>query len=425
MTAKPDRRVEEALRAIVDRFADDYAASVHDMEALVGHEVPEIAENPALRQLFIQGYADHGRTIRAFFQSDPSDDLDQAIPGATQFARESAYWGIPAATVIQLFQVGAELIWSWWTDRIAQVLIDPEIRTAVSMSCTRIIMSRMNNAVKLIAVAHAAEHAQHTYGVSWKQRETIMRILTHAEIKSTRELSREFGYEFDGWHVALIFWGTDDSSIDLSSLAAVAQSWIGSAVGKVPLLVPVDDGSMWSWFSTPTPMSIDADVALPRAGVRVAVGEPGVGLDGFRGSHEEARHTRDLVDLLDTDEIVFRHSDLAALALLKSDSALLARFVHRTLGELAAPSSRAQRLRETVRSYLAHGENVRAAAAAMHFHRNTVQTRLDLAAQLRGRPLDQDRLELALAIEIAEKVGGSVLPRLPKGIVDIGNSQSR
>jgi DNA-binding PucR family transcriptional regulator len=185
-------------------------------------------------------------------------------------------------------------------------------------------------------------------------------------------------------------------------------------VGKVPLLVPVDDGSMWSWFSTPTPTIIGCDLKLPRADVRVAVGEPGVGLDGFRASHEEAWHTRGLAELLDMDDNVFRHSDLAALALLKADSALLARFVRRKLGDLAEPSERAQRLRETVRSYLAHGENLRAAAATLHFHRNTVQGRLELAAQLRGRPLDEDRLGLALAIEIAQKLGTAVLPRVPK-----------
>jgi hypothetical protein len=413
MTATlPDQQVEEALRTIVDRFADDYTASVRDMEAAVRREVPEIAENPALRRLFIQGYADHGRTIRTFFQTTRSDDLDQAIPGATQFARECAYWGIPAATVLQLFQTGAELIWNWWTDRIAQALIDPELRAAVSMRCTRIVMSHMNTGVKLIAVAHAAEHAQHTCGVSWQQRETIMRILARAETTTARELSRDFGYEFDGWHVALIFWGRGDASTDLTSLAAVAQSCIGSAVGKVPLLVPVDDGSMWSWFSTPTP--IGYYLKLPRADVRVAVGDPAVGLDGFRASHEEAWHTRGLVEISDMDGTVFRHSDLAALALLKSDSALLARFVRRKLGDLAEPSERAQRLRETVRSYLAHGENLRAAATALHFHRNTVQGRLELAAQLRGRPLDQDRLGLVLAIEIAEKLGTAVLTRVPK-----------
>jgi hypothetical protein len=32
------------------------------------------------------------------------------------------------------------------------------------MRCTRIVMSHMNTGVKLIAVAHAAEHAQHTSG---------------------------------------------------------------------------------------------------------------------------------------------------------------------------------------------------------------------------------------------------------------------
>lgn len=286
--------------------------------------------------------------------------------------------------------------------------MDSELRAEVSIRCGRILMSHVSNGMKLILAAHAAENTLRTHGVSWQQRGTVMRILANDEPKTARELSMEFDYEFEAWHVALIFWGSGDARTELAALESAARAWIEAVGGGMPLLVPVDDGSMWGWFSTTAPMAIGSEPPLPRGGVRVAVGSPGFGLAGFRDGHEEARQIRSVAERLDTDRAVFGHSDFAILALLNLDSALLARFVQRMLGGLAEPTERARRLRETVRSYLAHGENVRAAAAAMHFHRNTILGRLDLAGKLRGRPLDEDRLGLALAIEIAETLGTAV-----------------
>jgi DNA-binding PucR family transcriptional regulator len=79
------------------------------------------------------------------------------------------------------------------------------------------------------------------------------------------------------------------------------------------------------------------------------------------------------------------------------------------LGDLAVSGEREHRLRSTVRNYLEGGANVRAVARDLNYHRNTIQQRLDLAARLRGRPLDDDRCGLALALQVAEHYGDAVL----------------
>lgn len=108
----PDAQVDAVFASVVDRFAEDYVGYVSDIEATVRREIPEIGETPAIRRSFHQVCADHGRAIGALLDASPLNDLDEVSPGATQFARECAYWGIPAATVLQALQTGAELAWN-------------------------------------------------------------------------------------------------------------------------------------------------------------------------------------------------------------------------------------------------------------------------------------------------------------------------
>jgi DNA-binding PucR family transcriptional regulator len=66
-------------------------------------------------------------------------------------------------------------------------------------------------------------------------------------------------------------------------------------------------------------------------------------------------------------------------------------------------------LRETVLAWLAEGGNARRAAERLHAHKNTVLYRLQRAQQLIGRPLDEGRGDLELALNALRWLG----PRLP------------
>ena len=50
-----------------------------------------------------------------------------------------------------------------------------------------------------------------------------------------------------------------------------------------------------------------------------------------------------------------------------------------------------------------------AAAERLHVHKNTVKYRVDRAVAARGRPLDEDRLELELALVATRWLGRAVL----------------
>ena len=95
------------------------------------------------------------------------------------------------------------------------------------------------------------------------------------------------------------------------------------------------------------------------------------------------------------------YSELSPVSLLTADHEQAQWFVEDVLGELGRNEAWCATLRETLRLYLARGRSRQQVAAAMYINRNTVAYRVEKAAQLIGRPIDEDTFDLRLALEIA------------------------
>lgn len=88
-------------------------------------------------------------------------------------------------------------------------------------------------------------------------------------------------------------------------------------------------------------------------------------------------------------------------------------FVRRTLGDLAADGERDCWLRETLLTFLSCGRSYTAAADAMHLHRNTIQYRLQQAAERLGHDFEDPAivLDIQLALQACRWLGSTVLSR--------------
>lgn len=84
-------------------------------------------------------------------------------------------------------------------------------------------------------------------------------------------------------------------------------------------------------------------------------------------------------------------------------------FVRDTLGPLACNSVADLKLRETAKVFLRSGASLKSAGEELHLHSNTVKYRVGRAAQRRGRPLTDDRLDVEIALEMCELFGAAVL----------------
>ena len=182
-----------------------------------------------------------------------------------------------------------------------------------------------------------------------------------------------------------------------------------------PLLVTAGAAVLWAWCGTFKPPAPEAlarvEAHRPHAGIRMAVGRPGYGIEGFRVSHIEAGHAARFwsLDGAFTGGGTTSYRTVEVVSLLASDLDRARRFVLSELGPLAEQSDSAAAMRSTLLGFLAHGGSHVRAAQELHMHQNTVYNRVRRAEELIGAPVSARRVELQTALMLAETLGSEVL----------------
>ena len=137
-------------------------------------------------------------------------------------------------------------------------------------------------------------------------------------------------------------------------------------------------------------------------GVRVALGEPGAGLPGFRRSRIEAGHARRVATLAARPPgTITRYGRVALSAMATVDPEQAQVFVERQLGELAADEDVARRLAATLATYLDENASRSRTARRLGIHENTVSYRVRQVEELLGRSVHEQALDLRVALAIA------------------------
>jgi DNA-binding PucR family transcriptional regulator len=186
-----------------------------------------------------------------------------------------------------------------------------------------------------------------------------------------------------------------------------------------PLLVPRDEVSVWAWLPLGRRTSLQWEVLHKTVddadpSTRLAAGAPACGVEGFRRTHHEARLAQELAltaGPAGPRTTVF--AQIGPVALLCADLNTTRAWVHSTLGALAIDDEPRARLRETARVFLSTGGSFTATAEQLMLHKNTVHYRIRRAEEIRGRPLQQARLDVELALSACRWLGPAVLQPPP------------
>jgi hypothetical protein len=227
----------------------------------------------------------------------------------------------------------------------------------------------------------------------------MFRALTDADV-DVLGMSQRLAYDLRGAHVALVV--SRRAGEDETPLEGVARELAGGLTSARPLVVRVDVDTAWCWVPTSDPGGLPA----ARPGVLVGQGRPAAGLAGFRTSHGEALEALRVATLARGPAgSVARYEDLELAALCSGDTAACRAFIASELGPLAADTSDAALLRETLEAFFDSSSNFRATAARLGIHHNTVRYRLEKAERLVERPIGARRLQLELALHLASRVG--------------------
>jgi DNA-binding PucR family transcriptional regulator len=216
-------------------------------------------------------------------------------------------------------------------------------------------------------------------------------------------------------HVAVVLWSTSKSPGDeiLRQLERLLQqAAVAAGCSGQPLFVPRDRSTGWGWIPLGrgrTNVTVDGDEDGRNW---IAIGSSAAGPDGFRVTHLEALRAQQVaLAARDRAERVTTYADpqVRTAAMMAADLDGTRRLVWKALGQLAADTETAARSRETLQAFLEEKGSYLATAERIHLHKNTVKYRVDKALEERGRPIDDERLELELALVACRWLAGSVL----------------
>jgi DNA-binding PucR family transcriptional regulator len=238
------------------------------------------------------------------------------------------------------------------------------------------------------------------------------RQIVDGKLDDERAGSSRLAYELRRNHVGLILAGEQGEHGGSLEREAVE---VGGMLGCAdPLLIPAGAGVLWAWcgtFKSPAPEALArVESHRPTEGVRVAIGRPAYGIEGFRLTHLEAGHAARFWDLGGAYAGgTTSYRSVEVVSLMASDIERARRFVRMQLGALAEQSESAARMRSTLLGFLAHGCSHVRAAQELHMHQNTVYNRVRRAEELLGSPVADRRVELQTALMLAETLGTEVL----------------
>jgi DNA-binding PucR family transcriptional regulator len=141
--------------------------------------------------------------------------------------------------------------------------------------------------------------------------------------------------------------------------------------------------------------------AIPDAAY--AIGEPALGLNGWRLSHGLAQDARRVAII--APEIVTTYAGVGVLAPWALDRSRALAFIDVHLGPLTADRDGGASARETLREIFKAGHQIAAAASALNVHRGTLSTRLTRIERALGFSVHTRQAELEIALRLGDLYG--------------------
>ena len=398
----PSDRVAELIRAGASLAVDPPPEWLEELDAVTLSEeggVAAVAEDPVLSAAIKRANrANLLHWAQANVRAPGAPVPANLGPEPLAIARDLVRRGFDD-TGLNTYRVGQNVAWRMWMRIAFGLTQDPaELQELLDVTA-RSISAFIDAQIAAVTVQMDAERAVLTRDTHAERLEVVTLIVDGAPITRERAATR-LGYDLGRTHTAAVVW-SDDPEPDRTALEAAAQAVAGE---HRPLIVVADAATLWTW--TPGPVDLAAlEAALADLpAVRVAVGPVAAGVDGFRRSHLDALATQRLLARLESDLRLATYDAVQLVALVTQDAARAAQFVRETLGGLEAASAD---LRTTVRTYVSEQCNASRTAERLFTHRNSVLRRLARADELLPRPLTENVVPVAVALEVVRWRGAA------------------
>jgi DNA-binding PucR family transcriptional regulator len=404
--------VLELLGDVADLLLEQLDELGDEMDAAIVQASPELGADAAIAaEVSASNRANVRRLLTAVARRDGRPPSMDVPPEALDVARTVVRRGIDFGVIFGAYRRGQAVAWQRWLACAGRVASGPELVALLEVS-SQLIFEYVDVVLGRVLAEAQREREEVLGGALARRTETVRLILDGAPIDRERA-SERLGYELGRRHTALVLWAEPAGEVQ-GALETAATLLAGAVGAHRPLLLPAGTSTLWGWLGTdvdPQHEALRGAIAGAQPNVRAAVGPTRTGITGFRRSHAAALAIHGLLAGHSGGERVALYRELEVTSLAAQDRDRAAEFVAATLGPLAADTASAARLRDTLRIYLDEAEHAPRAASRLHAHRNTVLQRVARATDLLGHRPGERRLELALALELAHRLGPRVLAR--------------
>jgi PucR C-terminal helix-turn-helix domain len=223
-----------------------------------------------------------------------------------------------------------------------------------------------------------------------RQSELLMRLLAGEPVESS-----EVPYPLGHWHVGLF-----GQRLDPALLKGVSVDFDCRVIS-----VEFGEGRTAAWLGARAPLEVDdlATALMSKGqGAPLGIGEPALGLTGWRLTHRQARTAHST--MAQGVAAICRYGDIAVGTAAARDKDLEAFLLGAFLSPLEAERDGGAVLKGTLRAYFAAGRSSSSAAASLSVTRHTVTNRLRTVEERLGRSIDRWGVELEIALRL-EKAG--------------------
>ena len=401
----------------LNRSLADVSATVRsDLE----QHIPELRGDGRTVELLGASVEGNIDTILHALQHDIAVERITAPTAALEYARRLAQQGVPVNALVRAYRLGQRRVTEMVFAELDAMDMEPLHRVATIETISKVMFDYIDWISQQVVDVYEGERER------WLENQNSIRALKVREVLASGDtvdvdgVSTVLRYPLRWHHVALVLWypNTEGQPDELVRLQRFLRE-MGSAVGVAapPLFAAADRTTAWAWLpyrSAPTEAvtTIHGFVAEHPDAPHVAIGLPGHGVTGFRRSHQQAQRAWAVGSMGAPgvpSVVAAGDPGVGAAALLGSSIPSIRDWVGDVLGPLATDSENDARLRTTLRVFLMCGSSYKAAATELNLHFNSVKYRVGRAVERRGRPIEDDRLDVELALLVCHWYGAVVL----------------
>lgn len=382
--------------------------------------IPELGGDKVLLDLLADSTSSNIEAFLHVARYEIAIEDVNAPPAALEYARRLAQRGISLNALLRAFRLGQSRVLGWVFTEIARQEREGSVAFAAGQILQAVTFGYVDTVAEQV-VAECEVHREEWLASRNSLRATTLSRLLMEEAADLSAAEWALGYRLQQQHLGVTLWRSVTHA-DTSEVGRLEEllSDLAQVLGPKgnPLFMPQDRLLAWGWIPvarSATQLDLAAvEELVKRAGpgFHVAVGRPGGAIKGFRSTHQDAQRAHRVALLAGDDArpvTSFTDPDVRTAALLSLDIESARHLVETALGGLAEDTQTAARLRETLRVFLSEKASFNATAERVHVHRNTVKYRVDRAIELRGRPLDDERLDLELALIAAHWLKSEVM----------------